>query len=75
MMTLICYGFFQPAWFIKKRERKVDTNFSIIIPQEFNNVISVIFFTHIKVALDMFYQYLSVVPAMLGLLIRLAPII
>ena len=53
----------------------MDTNFSIIIPQEFNNVISVIFFIHIKVALDMFYQYLSVVPAMLGLLIRLAPII
>ena len=55
MMTPICYDFFQPAWFIKKREKKVDTNFSIIVPHEFDNVISVIFFVHLKVALDMFY--------------------
>jgi len=32
----------------------VDTNFPINLPQEFDNVISVILFIHIKVALDMF---------------------
>ena len=40
---------------MKKRERKMDTNFSMIVPQEFDNVISVIFFVHLKVDLDMFY--------------------
>ena len=32
----------------------MDTNFPINLPQEFDNVTSVILFIHIKVALDMF---------------------